>query len=341
MHKAAAATQEALKFYLETEAEPIKVASALIVQGQPGAYLDQIKADKITALTYDAAHHQEWSSRRISSVQSTEETYDLIIHFGGKSESETRLALGKYAQRLNEGGRFIAAVHNRLGSSRYRKQIAELFPEVESSSKSKSRVFEAYQSEGFNNALAQQWTKLEAPTKIADSDFETVPGIYAENKIDVGSELLGKYIRDEYWGGRGADLGSGYGYLSRQVLSTRHKVKEIHLYELDYRALEMAKQNLSDFDGVHTHWCDVAKEVPRERPYHWVIMNPPFHEGTDQDFDLGKAFIQQAAAILAPGSPLFMVANLHLPYEETLYENFRSVVKLGEEKGFKLFRAIR
>ena len=109
---------------------------------------------------------------------------------------------------------------------------------------------------------------------------------------------------------------------------------------MDYRALECAKQNLKELsDRVDYHWVDVTANVPHERPFDMVVMNPPFHDAQDASFELGKNFIKQAATILKPGGTLYLVANLHLPYEKEIQEQFRSHRLLREENGFKLFLA--
>ncbi|MFT5904855.1 MAG: 16S rRNA (guanine1207-N2)-methyltransferase, partial [Cryomorphaceae bacterium] len=120
--------------------------------------------------------------------------------------------------------------------------------------------------------------------------------------------------------------------------------KNLCLYELDHRALEcakinLAKSNTNEKTKIEYHWTDVTEAVPHQRPFDTVIMNPPFHEAQDASFTLGKTFIKQAANILKPGGTLYLVANLHLPYEETLLENFRSHRLLKEDKGFKIFLA--
>jgi len=344
------AAHQALSFHLE-QCSTISDKKILIIQGQVGNYLEALKGCEITALSYDAAHHYEWKQAGITSVQSIakEKSYDVVIQFGSKSESETRLALAKYALLLKENGRFISIVHNKLGAGRYKKQFEQLFSDIAITSKSKSRVLDGIKDESFNTILAEDWVKLEKPSILEGSDYLSLPGVYGEKKLDAGSIFLSELLQNEYWSGRGADLGAGYGYLAGELLKNRHKIQELHLYEIDSRALEMAQLNLSKIiekscntvKSIKTHWCDVTQAPKPERSYHWAIMNPPFHTSTEQNFDLGIAFIQQAAVMLRDGAPLFMVANLHLPYEETLHESFRSVVKLGERDGFKAFRAVK
>jgi len=174
-----------------------------------------------------------------------------------------------------------------------------------------------------------------------------VPGVFSAEKIDTGSLLLAEILKQESWYGTVADLGAAYGYLSHIILDTpRQRINNLCLYELDHRALECAKLNLTDQikdtktkTKIEYHWTDVTQAVPHQRPFDTVIMNPPFHEAQDASFTLGKTFIKQAANILKPGGTLYLVANLHLPYEQTLIEHFRSHRLIKEDKGFKIFLA--
>jgi 16S rRNA (guanine1207-N2)-methyltransferase len=56
---------------------------------------------------------------------------------------------------------------------------------------------------------------------------------------------------------------------------------------------------------------------------------------------LGKAFVATAAHILSNSGQLWMVANRHLPYEESLNASFGMVTDLGGDTRFKLFHAAR
>ena len=52
-------------------------------------------------------------------------------------------------------------------------------------------------------------------------------------------------------------------------------------------------------------------------------------------------FIAAAAEALKPGGRLWLVANRHLPYEQTLNERFGDVRVAGERDGFKVIAAIK
>ena len=89
------------------------------------------------------------------------------------------------------------------------------------------------------------------------------------------------------------------------------------------------------------HWADLTREGAESRHFDAVIMNPPFHAGRSAEPALGIAFIQAASRALKAGGRLFLVANRHLPYEQTLQAAFRRVSVLAEADGFKLFEALR
>ena len=74
--------------------------------------------------------------------------------------------------------------------------------------------------------------------------------------------------------------------------------------------------------------------------YDVVLSNPPFHIDRADRHDLGKAFILSAARGLKPNGQLWMVANRHLPYEETLNGAFKNVTVVAENGYYKVFRAI-
>ncbi|MDN5785978.1 class I SAM-dependent methyltransferase, partial [Pseudorhodobacter sp.] len=134
------------------------------------------------------------------------------------------------------------------------------------------------------------------------------------------------------------DLGAGWGYLSRAILS-RAGVKELHLVEADANALDCARTNITD-PRAQFHWAD-ATSFKLDRGVDAVVCNPPFHTTRDADPGLGAAFILAAARLLAPHGTLWLVANRHLPYGRTLTPLFREIEEIGSDPRFRLTRASR
>ena len=168
-----------------------------------------------------------------------------------------------------------------------------------------------------------------------ESGFSTYPGVFSADGIDKGSALLAEHLPDLK--GPVADLGAGWGYLARKIL-TSDGVKSLDLVEADHHALEAAKRNITDPRAAF-HWGDVTYHVGSN--YAAVVSNPPFHIGRKPAPELGQMFIRRAADMLMPKGQFWMVANRNLPYEQTLNERFGQVDTIAQTAGFKVLCARR
>ena len=116
------------------------------------------------------------------------------------------------------------------------------------------------------------------------------------------------------------------------------KVTKLTLVELDRRAVEVSKRNVTDPRAAFV-WGDVRHDLGTLKDLDFIVSNPPFHEGGGEDKTLGQAFITAASAALRKGGVLWIVANRHLPYEAILGESFAKVRLVGEGGGYKVFEA--
>lgn len=173
-------------------------------------------------------------------------------------------------------------------------------------------------------------------TDDAGRVYRTQPGVFSADGVDPASALLAQALPAGLKG-VAADFGAGWGYLSAQLLARAPGLSAVHLFESDARALECARQNLTD-PRAQFHWADVTAALPK-LALDVVIMNPPFHAGREARPQLGAAFIKAAAAMLKPSGQLWLVANRHLPYEATLAAAFRKLEELPGAPGFKLYYA--
>lgn len=180
------------------------------------------------------------------------------------------------------------------------------------------------------------YAEWHAPPQSVEG-FQTRPGVFSADKVDVGSALLAQALPSLT--GKVADLGAGWGYLSAQLLAQSPDVTALHLVEAGLTALDCAQVNVTD-KRAHFHWADATKWRP-EVKLDTVIMNPPFHTGRAAEPDLGRAFIATAAASLAPSGQLWLVANRHLPYETALAVAFGKVQEIGGDNRFKILHASR
>ena len=170
--------------------------------------------------------------------------------------------------------------------------------------------------------------------------FQTLPGIFSADGPDRGSVLLAGALPVKL-GGKVADLGAGWGWLSMEVLRRCPDITSLDAFEVDARALEPARRNLGNVlvpVRPKLFWKDVTAGVGRA-VYDFVVMNPPFHEGRDAEPGLGLKFITAAATALKHEGELWMVANKQLPYEVLLESLFDEVTLVSQREGFKVLHA--
>lgn len=187
------------------------------------------------------------------------------------------------------------------------------------------------------SAPAMDDWRMGEPGEIEEG-YVTAPGVFSADGIDPASRALADNL-PETLGAHVIDLGAGWGYLSHRALS-REAIRQIDLVEADHAALECARINVTD-PRAQFHWADALRWRP-ETGADTVLMNPPFHTVRKADPALGRDFIAAAAEMLKPTGQLWMVANRHLPYEQTLAGLFAEVVEApGGDTKFKLLNARR
>jgi len=265
--------------------------------------------------------------------------YDLTLVLPPRQREEGRALLARAVHLTREGGVVMAAVSNLEGAKTVENDLKSLTGQVTALSKNKCRVFWArIEADRLNSERLDEWAELDAPRRVADGRFLSRPGLFAWDHIDAGSRFLADNLPPAM-SGKVADLGSGFGYLGDEVLTRYPQVTRLDAIEAEARAVDLARRNLARFgERVQCHWLDAIGPLPG--PYDTIVSNPPFHIDRADRHDLGKAFILSAARALAPSGALWMVANRHLPYEETLKGAFKSVTTPAENPNFKVFRAV-
>ena len=280
--------------------------------------------------------------------------FDRILMLPSRQRTETRALLAQAALRLTPTGILVSAQQNNEGARSLQGDYELLFHQVwrkpqgenvRHASKHKCRVLWAA-AEHLNRELALAWQQLDAPREVLGGEFVSRPGVFAWDRIDQGSALLVTQLPHDL-AGRGADLGCGYGYLSRYVLQTSPAISALDCYEAEHRALNLTRTNLQDFnvDGRNSralsfHWHDVSVGL-EDKDFDFILSNPPFHVDRADQSDLGLSFIATASAALRKGGRFYMVANQHLAYEAVLKQKFSQVRTLVQDQGFKVFEAIR
>jgi 16S rRNA (guanine1207-N2)-methyltransferase len=246
---------------------------------------------------------------------------------------ERRYTLARFLRVLH--GPLVALAPKDKGGSRIAKELREFGCEVEEDARQHHRICRV--AAPANLAGLREAIEAGAPRLEGALGFWTQPGVFSWNRVDPGSKLLLEQLPP--MAGKGADLGCGIGVLARQILGSP-AVRELHLLDIDARAIACARRNLPD-ERARFHWADLRNFSGIAAGLDFVVTNPPFHDGGAEDQDLGRAFLAQAAYLLRAGGVCWVVANRHLPYEELLRSAFERVISRAENSAFKIYEAYR
>jgi 16S rRNA (guanine1207-N2)-methyltransferase len=330
--------------------------SALFLRAREGAALHAVGARGFAAtqpFKPEADKLQRIGVELLDEDSLPEHAFPLVLVLPPRQREEARALLAKACASCAPGGIVIAAVANDEGAKSREADLKQLAGEIVVQSKHHCRVFWTRPDASFDAGLLAQWSKADAPRRVASKDvpgggFLSRPGVFAWDRVDAASQLLAAHLPGDPGSspgqvlhGRVADFGAGWGYLALQVLACCPRVAALDLYEADARALALADENLADAHGpVHCHWHDGANGM--DERFDAIVCNPPFHAlGRGERPDIGRAFIASAAQALNPGGSLWLVANRHLPYEDALADGFASVRIVAQQAGFKIVHAVK
>jgi 16S rRNA (guanine1207-N2)-methyltransferase len=261
--------------------------------------------------------------------------FPLVLVLPGKSRDEALAWFAMARDRLEPGGRIVAAMPNTAGAGRFEKELSRAAGNIISVQKHKCRAFHAIIDERADESIFHEWRGLGELREV--SGFTVQAGIFSCDHIDPGSQLLADHL-PAHLRGNVADLGAGWGFLSDAVLKRCPKIERLDLFEADARALACARRNLAAHDReLGFHWHDVTTGLPGS--YDGIVMNPPFHTGQATTIDLGRAFLKIAIHSLKRSGKLLLVANRQLPYEAVLETSGLAWRKIAEDRTYKILFA--
>jgi 16S rRNA (guanine1207-N2)-methyltransferase len=269
------------------------------------------------------------------------QSYPVVMVLPPRQRDEARALFARAVELTQPEGRILACAPNLEGARSHAADLAQLVGPLSTLSKHKCRVFWSGPVQHGDTMLRTQWQALDAIRPIVAGRFLSRPGVFAWDRIDVGSALLAEHLPHTLRG-RVADLGAGFGYLAAELAARCSHITVLDLYEAEHRALQLARLNLASFEAriaLGYHWHDVTGGLPQS--YDVIVTNPPFHVSNSSRPDIGRRFIAAAAQALRPGGSLWLVANRQLEYERTLAATGLQQRMVAQQRGFKVIEAVR
>ncbi|ABD56801.1 class I SAM-dependent methyltransferase [Jannaschia sp. CCS1] len=285
----------------------------------------------VTCMQGFAPDHERLAARGVTVVVGADGSFAHALVQITKSRAGTLSAIAEALGHIPPGGLLMVDGQKEEGIEAIVKQLRLVFEVDHVFSKSHGKLVWLRRPDVIPPQVVD-W--IAAPEEGAHG-YMTVPGGFSVEGPDRGSEILVALVPELK--GRVADFGAGWGYIAGEILAEQEGIETFDLIEADHAMLEAAQHNIDD-PRASFHWADVTRFTP-EAQYDAIVCNPPFHTGRRADPSLGRAFIQAASRHLTARGRFFMVANRHLPYEDTLKTCFGTGSMLGELEGYKIYEA--
>ena len=158
-----------------------------------------------------------------------------------------------------------------------------------------------------------------------------LPGVFSFEKKDLGTQFLLEHLPATI-SGSVLDLGCGCGIIS-QWLSLQRSPSEITATDLSALAIAVSKKTL-EHCRIPVHFCLSDGFHQLSGRYDWIISNPPFHQGKQNDYAITERFIANAKDHLQPHGRIILVYNRFLPWHQKLSEQFATVELLAENSRY-------
>jgi 16S rRNA (guanine1207-N2)-methyltransferase len=258
-----------------------------------------------------------------------------VIIYMTKAKSRLALILDYARASLEKDGDIWIVGENKGGVKNLHKSLKDDFAQIDKMTSGKhSAIVTAcgpVESKPFdiNNYYSEQVNELGIPLKA-------LPGVFSQEKLDKGTAMLLKHLPRKVKG-RVLDFGCGAGIIGAYISQNR-EVEEVELLDDDILAVTSAQKNIKDNDIAFSEaYLSNGFENVEDR-YHWIVSNPPFHQGVKTDYNVTEKFLNDAREHLKLSGKLLIVANEFLTYENILREHFNGVTQVAKENGYKLIQ---
>ncbi|HEX9857756.1 MAG TPA: methyltransferase, partial [Paracoccaceae bacterium] len=314
-----------LTLALDSGAVTLPVAGSIAVyRPHAGDDLSALPKDRVLVVQGFRPDHDAFAARGYRVAVSGGAGHAAALVCLPRAKAEAHALLAEAAASVTPGGPVIVDGQKTDGADAVHRDLRGRVAVSEALAKAHGKIFSFPAGPGL-----EDWA---ARPMLIEGGFQTLPGVFSADGPDRGSALLAAALPDRL-PGYVVDLGAGWGYLARAILS-RSGVKKLDLVEAEASALDCARVNITD-PRARFHWAD-ATTFRAEGYADAVVCNPPFHSSRDADPALGLAFLQAAARMLSPTGTLWLVANRHLPYGRALTTLFRDVEEVGGDTAFRL-----
>lgn len=258
--------------------------------------------------------------------------FNTLIYFWPKNKQEANFQLQNICSVLPIGSDIFIVGENRSGVNSVDKILKEIgcVRKVDAARRCSLYYCQLEKQPSFH--LPDWWNIY----KVADITIKTLPGVFSQQALDAGSQLLLSTFQRPIKG-KLLDMATGCGVLGTVIGKKNPNIK-LTLCDTHAAAITSSIETLK-INGLtgHVIASDIYSMI--EDSYDWIICNPPFHDGLKTDYSAAETIIKQAPSYLKSGGKFRMVANAFLPYPDWLDKAFGRHEILAQTGKFKIYQA--
>jgi 16S rRNA (guanine1207-N2)-methyltransferase len=264
---------------------------------------------------------------------------DHIVFIQPRERERMLMMLHALSSAMSAGAQLWLAGENRTGIKSCSKRLSLYFETVTKTDSARHcALLEACKPrpcESFD--LAAYEKSWPVSSNAGDLSIISLPGTFAHGSLDKGSELLLDTAAELKPSGRVLDFACGNGVIGLSLLHLDPTL-ELTMLETSALALESARLSLRCNGQEATLVAsDGLSELNGQ--FNWIISNPPFHRGVENELDIAHKFFSDAGHFMQKTGRILLVCNHHLPYLARLQRYFTRVEIMRANRKYKVIQA--
>ena len=276
---------------------------------------------------------------RFEAFPQIDEPADCIILVLPREKQKLAMLLHAVSRQLAPGGRLWLVGAKRAGIKSSPTVLKRFFKNIEKKDSARHcSLFEARDIQTLEPFNPDDYeTRWQLHTAASSLEMVSLPGVFAHGRLDPGSGLLLSVLQDLKPCGRILDFASGCGVIGLSILAAGGG-PGLTLLDDSALAIESGARSLRA-NGLAARLLPSDGLAEAHGVFDWIISNPPFHRGVDNDFDIAASFFRDAGTFLSEKGRIVIVFNRHLPYTGWLRNHFQFVNCLAQNRAFIVIQA--
>ena len=273
-------------------------------------------------------------------VNFPEGQFDQAIIFVPKSKELLNYLLHYVVVHLGLGASVFLVGEKKGGVERAAKQLLPFGTATKLDSARHCQMWQmSIQHTVKNKTLADWVQEYSVPTPQGDLTICALPGVFSQNRLDVGTAVLLPYL-SQVTSGKIADFGCGAGVISAYLAKLNPK-NRIFALDVDAFALESTRMTFAKNQLTPEQLEVKAVSGIEDAPLflHAIVSNPPFHQGIHTDYNASENLCNNSRRHLKSDGELWVVANRFLNYPSLIEQNYGKCITKADQQGFKVLFA--